>query len=170
MKHFCLIVCLLFLFSACGADAPAIPACYVGPEWPPLAEPPEMNIYTGDAFIDIGHSSAQWEYDENPKDDLASAVIACGDHPLNQKDTLTHIPVTGISTEVSFSGGHAPDTVFIRCWSTDHWGNPDAPAESFPMEGYILQLRDSGTVYEVTAVWESYDQFRGEATYCFVAE
>ena len=170
MKRIFLIVCLLFLCSACAINAPAIPACQVEPQWPPLTEPPQMVIDTGSMLIDIGCSSAQWEYDENPKDDLATAVIACGDHPLNRKDTMTRLPITGESVELSFPGGHRPDLVSIRCWSTDHWGNPEAPAESFTMDSHNLRLRDSGTVYEITAVWESYSQFSGEATYCFAVE
>ncbi len=73
-----------------------------------------------------------------------------------------------------------PDKISVKKWESKNYGNIDATAEKVeaafaiaePVNGnysdtYIIQVDDEDAIFEVTATWESYENFEGTATYCF---
>lgn len=137
------------------------------PQAEKLETPPELTVRAGEAQIVTGTGSYSWTYDVG--DGTSCGVEACGIHPLDGQGTWKVLPVTGVEVDLDW-GGYPPDEISVQCWSTDHWGDWEAAAETVLMENGAFVLRSSGYVYEVSARWENNGSCGGSAYYVFVAE
>ena len=62
-----------------------------------------------------------------------------------------------------------PDAILsIHCWSEDHWTDTDAGSESVAVDGYEIELKPGGYIYEVVAEWSTEKNgYGGIAYYSF---
>lgn len=121
-----------------------------------LTEPPAMTVRCGDGEATVGSGNYTWEAD-------GACAIACGIHPTSLwEGEPTLITSAG---EVEMVWAVMPDSITARCWSnarsTETWD------EEFPAEvaGNILILDPECQIYEITAVWDSAEDYGGRASY-----
>ena len=62
-----------------------------------------------------------------------------------------------------------PDEILgVQCWSEERRGDPEAVGESVVANGYEIELKPGGYIYEVTAEWDAEKSgYGGIAHYCF---
>lgn len=142
-----------------------------------LTEPPELTVTNAQGASITAHSgSYDWDYDAGGQ---RMGVIACGAHPLDEicRD-MTPILEMPVAVSASFYytvtldfGDCAPDSVILRCWSEQCWGDTQAKAEKLGVQRqddgtYTAELLPSVGIFEVDAQWDTED-YCGRAFYSF---
>lgn len=165
------LISLLF----CAVMALALAGC--GAKSAPV-EPPELTVANAQgASITAMGGSYDWDYDLG--NGQRSGAIACGAHPLDEicRD-MTPILEMPVAVSASFHytvtldfGDCAPDSVILRCWSEQCWGDTEAKPEKLFAErqdngAYTVELIPSIGVFAVDASWDAED-YKGTATYTF---
>lgn len=165
------LISLLF----CAVMALALAGC--GAKSAPV-EPPELTVTNAQgASITAMGGSYDWDYDLG--NGQRSGAIACGAHPLDEicRD-MTPILEMPVAVSASFHytvtldfGDCAPDSVILRCWSEQCWGDTEAKPEKLFAErqdngAYTVELIPSIGVFAVDASWDAED-YKGTATYTF---
>ena len=165
---------LLSLFL-CAVMALALAGC--GAKSAPT-EPPELTVTNAQGASITAHSgSYDWDYDLG--NGQRSGAIACGAHPLDEicRD-MTPILEMPVAVSASFHytvtlsfGDCAPDSVILRCWNEQCWGDTQATAEKLTVQRqddgtYTVELIPSIGVFAVDASWDAED-YKGTATYTF---
>ena len=89
-------------------------------------------------------------------------------HPLEAKEHMPILVMDGTAAELLF-GAEEPDSVYIRCWPAQDWGNYEAEGETVSLNGMTFHLKNEGCVYEVTATWDRFSTWGGSASYTFCA-
>ena len=161
-----LFLCALMVlaFAGCGAKSA-------------LTEPPELTVTNAQGASITAHSgSYDWDYDAGGQ---RMGAIACGAHPLDENcRDITPILEMPIAVSASFHytvtlsfGDCAPDSVILRCWSEQCWGDTEAKPEKLFAErqdngAYTVELIPSIGVFAVDASWDAED-YKGTATYTF---
>ena len=130
---------------------------------PPLKSPPTLTVTCGDQSGKALLGSYSWTYDNG--DGTMTSVIACGSHPLSDRDLMTPISRGG-SESIALDFTAEPTTMSVRCWS-DRYANDDGSYEENyttpACEDRTVKIPTDGSyIYEVTATWES-----GTAYYSF---
>ncbi len=72
-------------------------------------------------------------------------------HPLQMQEHL--IPMTTTDDSIQLLFDVPPQEYTAICWPESCWGNWEAPGETLAPEGWSIQLKDGGFIYEVTAEW-----------------
>ncbi len=140
-----------------------------------LSRPPVLSVMG--TLDEVCHSALQGGYSwqsKNADGTLANAE-ADGAHPLACKAQLSPaLEMTyDLTLNLIFPEGAAPDEiVHVRCWSDADWGSTAAKSETVRVfgsaaEGYAIELKPGGHVYEVTARWDAADGYGGTASYVF---
>ena len=157
---------LALMLAGCGAKK-SIPA-----------EPPELTVANAQgASITAMGGSYDWDYDLG--NGQRSGAIACGAHPLDEicRD-MTPILEMPVAVSASFHytvtldfGGYAPQSVSLRFWNEQCWGDTEAKPEKLFAErqdngAYTVELIPSIGVFAVDASWDAED-YKGTATYTF---
>lgn len=165
------LISLLF----CAVMALALAGC--GAKSAPV-EPPELTVANAQgASITAMGGSYDWDYDLG--NGQRSGAIACSAHPLDEicRD-MTPILEMPVAVSASFHytvtldfGDCAPDSVILRCWSEQCWGDTEAKPEKLFAErqdngAYTVELIPSIGVFAVDASWDAED-YKGTATYTF---
>ena len=160
----------------CAVMALALAGCGAKKSIP--AEPPELTVTNAQgASITAMGGSYDWDYDLG--NGQRSGAIACGAHPLDEicRD-MTPILEMPVAVSASFHytvtldfGDCAPDSVILRCWSEQCWGDTEAKPEKLFAErqdngAYTVELIPSIGVFAVDASWDAED-YKGTATYTF---
>ena len=160
----------------CAVMALALAGCGAKKSIP--AEPPELTVANAQgASITAMGGSYDWDYDLG--NGQRSGAIACGAHPLDEicRD-MTPILEMPVAVSASFHytvtldfGDCAPDSVILRCWSEQCWGDTEAKPEKLFAErqdngAYTVELIPSIGVFAVDASWDAED-YKGTATYTF---
>lgn len=162
-----LLFCAVMALALAGCGAKSAPA-----------EPPELTVANAQgASITAMGGSYDWDYDLG--NGQRSGAIACGAHPLDEicRD-MTPILEMPVAVSASFHytvtldfGDCAPDSVILRCWSEQCWGDTEAKPEKLFAErqdngAYTVELIPSIGVFAVDASWDAED-YKGTATYTF---
>jgi hypothetical protein len=150
---------------------------------------PTLTVHCGENSTEALTGTQEWWYDNG--DGSKTSFIADSLHPLQCKEymtPLTILPSTQssqpITARLEFSV--IPDSITARRWSVDSFYGPGEPVDdgyydvliyTLEPEGgtddvrqFFIELPYGDYVYEVTALWESYEQFGGEVSYGFYTE
>ena len=162
-----LLFCAVMALALAGCGAKSAPA-----------EPPELTVANAQgASITAMGGSYDWDYDLG--NGQRSGAIACGAHPLDEicRD-MTPILEMPVAVSASFHytvtldfGDCAPDSVSLRFWNEQCWGDTEAKPEKLFAErqdngAYTVELIPSIGVFAVDASWDAED-YKGTATYTF---
>lgn len=164
----CIAVGLLWMLFlslvGCGADTA-------------LREPPALSVVCGQGKTAAWRGGISWYGG-------GAYMTTAAHHPLDSKAYMTPLVLAAeaISDELltgSLQWEVMPDTVSVRCWSGEFWGQHDAPHEEVPVitadaaipaevgRNYAIQLKDGEYIYEVEAVWNRTEAYGGNASYAF---
>ncbi len=111
------------------------------------------------------------------------AIYADSMHPLDAKDYMLYVPLlpSTMSNEHPYAAylqfPMAPDSVEVRFWDDDLFGQPDRDSESETITAtlcedtdgtmYEIHLKAYGAVYEVIAKWNLPEDTGGTCHYSF---
>ena len=165
----------LFSLLFCAVMALALAGCGAKPA---PTEPPELTVANAQgASITAMGGSYDWDYDLG--NGQRSGAIACGAHPLDEmyRDSTPALEMPVALSASSYYtvtldfGDCAPDSVILRCWSEQCWGDTEAKPEKLFAErqdngAYTVELIPSIGVFAVDASWDAED-YKGTATYTF---
>lgn len=162
-----LLLCAVMALALAGCGAKSAPT-----------EPPELTVTNAQGASITAHSGS-YDWDYILKSGERTGVIADGAHPLDEicRD-MTPILEMPIAVSASFHytvtlsfGDCAPDSVILRCWSEQCWGDTQAKAEKLSVQRqddgtYTAVLIPSAGIFQVDAQWDTED-YCGRAFYSF---
>ncbi len=162
-----LLLCAVMALALAGCGAKSAPT-----------EPPELTVTNAQGASITAHSGS-YDWDYTLKSGERTGVIADGAHPLDEicRD-MTPILEMPVAVSASFHytvtlsfGDCAPDSVILRCWSEQCWGDTQAKAEKLSVQRqddgtYTAALIPSAGIFQVDAQWDTED-YCGRAFYSF---
>lgn len=129
----------------------------------PLSKFPELTVSCGENSVKALFGTSSWSY---PNESGGSTGIEIDSfHPLERRDQLTPLIATQDSATLSFA--EIPDSIEIKCWSDENWGDRTAADEEAEINGYKLTLKSGGYIYEVTARFDLGLSYGGIVRYSF---
>ncbi len=132
-----------------------------------LEKPPKLTVISDETAFDALLGTYSWTYSLNKRisNETSTCIEADSDHPLNCKDWFLKFETAEKTATLNFAEN--PDAILrIQCWSEEHWGNLRATGENVTFDGYEIELKPGGYIYEVTAEWNK-SGYRGRAYYSF---
>ena len=165
-RRFAFLLCLMLALVGCGAKK-NVPA-----------EPPELTVTNAQgARITAMGGNYDWDYDAGGGQ--RTGAVACGMHPLDEvlRDSTPALEMpVALSASSHYTvtldfGKYAPDSVALRFWNEQCWGDTEAKAETMAAERlddgtYRIELIPSIGIFAVDASWDAED-YRGTACYTF---
>ena len=150
---------------------------------------PVLTVRCGENSVEALQGPQEWWYDNG--DGTKTSFITDSLHILACKDYMTPLAIAPSTysahlpqARLEFSA--VPDSITARSWSVDAFYGPGEPVDdgyydvlvyTLEPEGgtddvrqFFLEMPYGDYVYEVTAVWDSYEQFGGEVSYGFYTE
>ena len=152
-----------------------------------LKEAPALTVVCGKESVEALRGTSSWQYVN--ADGTSTAIESDSMHRLQAKEYMT--PLKLIPTQYSsveplkayLQWDVTPDKVSMRCWSEDCWeqvGEYEDTSEEITVYAlevdyaggsydadYSAKLKKDNCIYEVTAEWNSHDEFSGKAHYSF---
>ena len=150
---------------------------------------PTLTVICGETSVEALQGPQEWWYGNG--DGTKTSFITDSLHILACKDYMT--PLTIVPSTYSahlpqarLEFSEIPDSITARSWSVDSFYGPGEPVDdghyevlvyTIEPEGdtddvrqFFIELSYEGRVYEVTAVWDSYEHLGGEVRYGFYTE
>lgn len=178
-----LLAVLCLLLAGCGSktvesDVPEA-----------LKTVPTLTVRCGENSVEALQGPQEWWYDNG--DGTKTSFIADSLHILACKDYMTPLTIVPstysahlLQARLEFS--EIPDSITVRSWSVDSFCGPGEPVDDGHYEvlvytlepesdtddvrQFFIELPYEERVYEITAVWDSYERFGGEVRYGFYTE
>lgn len=144
---------LILSITACNQESkpeqPSPPGSN-GPSKPTSTEPPVLIIddRSGNS-IKANTGTYSWIYDNG--DGTQTGVCADSSHPLEWQKLLK--PMTTAQDTVELRFAVSPQEYTVYRWEESCWENVNAISENVETNGNVIELKDSGYVYEVVAKW-----------------
>lgn len=185
-KRLCAMLAVLCLAALAGCGSKTVESNV--PEV--LKTVPTLMVHCGENSTEGLQGTHEWWYANG--DGTQTSFIADSLHPLQCKEYMTpltiqpslysaHLPQARLEFSV------VPDKIIAaRSWSVDSFHGPGEPVDDGHYEVLVYILEPEGDtedvrqffielpygdyVYEVTALWESYEDFGGEVSYSFYTE
>ena len=171
MKRMLFLMVLALTFVLCGCKGEDVRLA--------LDEPPSLMVANGQSEAKAGMFGYTWE--RKTADGKAFVKIADSISPIDVADDLPVISIRPmyVSTINPMNAylmfEVVPDKVTARCFDTRLNGENSVDIEILDAHiedgtycpDIILKLKNENCIYEITAEWNSYDEFGGSATYCF---
>ena len=115
-----------------------------------LEEPPKLTIISDKTALDALTGTYSWQ--KRNSDGTSTSTETDSAHPLDCEDMLLKFETTETTATLNFTEN--PDVILsIQCWSEDHWTDPNAIGENVTIDGYEIELKSGGYIYEVIAEW-----------------
>lgn len=130
-----------------------------------LEEPPRLTIMCDETAFGALRGTYSWQ--KRNSDGTSTATEADSAHPLDCENQFLRFETAETTADLHFTEN--PDAILsIQCWSEDHWGDPGADSESAAIDGYEIELKPGGYIYEVIAEWSTEKSgYGGRACYSF---
>lgn len=124
-------------------------------------EPPALTVVSDQTACGALLGAYSWQ--KNNGDGTVTATEADSAHPLDCKDLLPLLETTEGTATLRFSW--EPDAVSVRCWSDEHWADASAESEDVEVSGNVMTLKPGAYIYEITARWNTNNEYGGTASY-----
>lgn len=124
-------------------------------------EPPALTVVSDQTACGALLGAYSWQ--KNNGDGTVTATEADSAHPLDCKDLLPLLETTEGTATLRFSW--EPDAVSVRCWSDEHWADANAESEDVDVSGNVVTLKPGAYIYEITARWNTNNEYGGTASY-----
>lgn len=117
-----------------------------------LEEPPQLTVISDETALEALRGTYSWQ--KRNHDGTSTAIEADSAHPLDCEDLLLKFETAETTAILTFTEN--PDAILsIQCWSEDHWADTNASSESVAIDGYEIELKPGGYIYEVVAEWST---------------
>ena len=184
-KILCAMLAVLCLAALAGCGSKTVESNV--PEV--LKTVPTLTVHCDENSTEGLQGTHEWWYDNG--DGTQTSFIADSLHPLQCKEYMTPLtiqpsPYSAHLPQARLEFSVVPDKVSARSWSVDAFCSEGEPVDdghyevlvyTLEPEGdtedvrqFFMELPYGGYVYEVTALWESYEDFGGEVSYSFYTE
>lgn len=146
-----------------------------------LRDPPDLYVTADEISIEAMKGTLDWTYKE--EGGKAVTINADSSHPLVQKEYMPCVALVPTVTAYTYPIRYArfqfgaspnefiPNTVSVRRWSAESWGNPEAESTNIEVDnenGNIYFLLENGNyIYEITAKWNGSRAAYGTVRYSF---
>lgn len=124
-------------------------------------EPPALTVVSDQTACGALLGTYSWQ--KNNGDGTVTATEADSAHPLDCKDLLPLLETTEGTATLRFSW--EPDAVSVRCWSDERWADASAESEDVEVSGNVMTLKPGAYIYEITARWNTNNEYGGTASY-----
>ena len=130
-----------------------------------LEEPPRLSVISDETAFDTLLGTYVWQ--KRNSDGTSTVTQADSLHPLDCENWLFKFETSETTAVLNFAEN--PSSILnIQCWSEKHWNNHDASSENITVDGYEIELKPGGYIYEVVAQWDTPKSgYGGTAHYYF---
>lgn len=140
-------------------------------------QPPALTVVCCDNGVEALSGTASWAYLH--EDGVVRRIEFDSLHPLQAKEHMPILPLlpntatTSDMRKAYLQWGITPDSISVRCWSEECWGQADAKSENVTLAGseeFVILLKDGNNIYEVIAEWNFPETRGGRACFSFRTE
>ena len=129
-----------------------------------LESPPALTVISDNTACGALPGTYSWQ--KKAADGSMIHTLADSAHPLECKDLLAPLDTSAPTAVLQFAEN--PDAILsLRCWSDALWGDVTADSEPVSFEGFEIELKPGGHIYEVRAKWDPEAGCGGTACYAF---
>lgn len=142
-----------------------------------LGEPPWLVAAAADgrARVEALCGTYSWRFGEGEK---GVGVASDSVHPLEAKAWMAPLVATHGTESVGLTFAVSPDAVSVRAWDTDAWGRAewrdtqavDVSVRKNDRGAWQMVLLENDAVYSISAEWNRFENFGGEAFESFYTE
>lgn len=161
-----LAVVTLICMTGCKVSCPAGTEPSAAGKATVFTSPPELKLIFDGGSAPVNLGTHTWNYDKG--DGTWSGICSDHAHPLDCEELVDPINLPNTQAKLTFVDD--PDSISIQCWPDTLWGANTAESETVTAEGFDLQMKPGGYIYEVTAKWSNDGSvYHGTASYFFYA-
>lgn len=130
-----------------------------------LEEPPGLTVISDETAFDTLLGTYVWQ--KRNSDGTSTVTQTDSPHPLDCENWIPKFETSKTTAALEFAEN--PDSILnIQCWNEKQWNNHDADSETIAIDGYEIELKPGGYIYEVVAEWDAEKNgYGGTAHYYF---
>jgi len=117
-----------------------------------LEEPPGLTVISDETAFDTLLGTYVWQ--KRNSDGTSTVTQTDSPHPLDCENWIPKFETSETTAALEFAEN--PDSILnIQCWNEKQWNNHDADSETIAIDGYEIELKPGGYIYEVVAEWDA---------------
>ena len=130
-----------------------------------IEEPPGLTVISDETAFDTLLGTYVWQ--KRNSDGTSTVTQTDSPHPLDCENWIPKFETSETTAALEFAEN--PDSILnIQCWNEKQWNNHDADSETIAIDGYEIELKPGGYIYEVVAQWDTPKSgYGGTAHYYF---
>lgn len=148
-------------------------------------EPPALTVISGEKGVTALRGTYSWEYQN--ADGTFTGIESDSLHPLDSREHLPELLISEVeeTEEIPFYAifefEAEPDEVSVRFWNEECWNDVSAESRQIEVQKtkvtsgtrnesvmhFNIGLQQESGIYEVTAKWNSSEEYGGTAYYSF---